>query len=144
MKCSHNYSFESAGVRWGVNCGGFALNNPRWVKLEAFSKFARGTFNFQTDDDMVDEVAEACARELLKRYTTLRRIENEKELKENEYLVAFRIGDLDYHYMKKVDGVWYHKMGRTRYESIDEMEVLTYSAWLEQYYSEIILFAKRV
>ena len=64
-------------------------------------------------------------------------------LEDNEALVLMRMGDDDFHFIKKMpDGKWYHKPGGNHIEEICEDEVFSdyWEAYDESYYGDIAMF----
>ena len=104
------------------NCGGFALGTYNWyLPYEQrdedwawyFEEFDEG---YLTAEEAVTGLTNTCVDFMLNDINGIRIIEEESEIKKNEYAIAFRIGflDDDFHYARRSDeGVWYHKMGGT-------------------------------
>ena len=64
-------------------------------------------------------------------------------LEDNEALVLMRMGDDDFHFIRKMpDGKWYHKPGGNHIEEICEDEVFSdyWEAYDESYYGDIAMF----
>lgn len=60
------------------------------------------------------------------------------EVKEDEYIIAFRVGDYDFHYArnnKGTDDIWIHKVGRRSIEKFSEFP--------KRYNSTTLYFAKK-
>lgn len=130
------------------NCGGFALETYNWyvpgykyfyIPKLIIEKGKKGTLLYYT-------------RLILKDFgNDIRIIHNLKQLKSNEYAVAFRISDSDFHFYKRIKkDVWYHKPGRTKIlkSNWKDEEVMNSKYWprLQKdnpyvYDSDIILFA---
>lgn len=116
-----------------TNCGSFALNieewyepddslqNDNWVVAEGM--FKSGDY---TDKEIIEVLFERSVNGILKDFDDeIRRVPNEKaELKNNEELIAFRIGtnfwfdpqnfydlDVDFHFQVLRDGRWQEKFG---------------------------------
>ena len=86
-----------------------------------------------------------CVMELLKRTPRLRPILSYHELRKNEYGVALRFGEDDFHFVKYKNHKFSHKRGELKpIELPDE-----YKGWLgerendQKYYSKIYRFAMR-
>ena len=94
---------------------------------------------------------------ILQEITGLRRIANLKDVKENEYCVAFRVGHGDFHFIRSENNkcnVWLSKGGHSRIKRL-EMDGLSFGArantedffdelFGDRYDSETILFAKTI
>ena len=75
-------------------------------------------------------------------FPNLRRIQTLDELKENEYAVAFRLSDYDFHYIKRAsNGHWFHKRGSSNYIDTMKEEVVFSESWGNGYDGEIALLA---
>ena len=133
--CNKNLSLEEVvNVRNGqFNCMGFA-----------FGRLGCLSYGWDTGDVWTDAYSIEEDQEILG-LPTLRIIDSENELKDNEYLVAFRLAEDDFHFLRKFDdGKWYEKSGCCG-------EVLEYcndieETWFSQfgcieYDSEIVYFA---
>ena len=82
---------------------------------------------------------------MLREFPDLRVIENLKELKADEYAIAFRIGQEvdDFHYCKRSkNGHWTHKMGGQPIERITKAQVFS-PRWCDGYVGFLVLFAKK-
>ena len=116
-----------------TNCGSFALNIEEWYEPDdslrdenwviAEEMFKSGDY---TDKEIIEALFERSVRGILKDFDgEIRRVPNEKaELKNNEELIAFRIGtdfwfdpqsvddlDVDFHFQVLRDGRWQEKFG---------------------------------
>ena len=129
--------------RFDFNCGGYALETYNWyLPVEGLRQASR-YFDSWYDEDR-EEVLEDTVKHMLKEFKgKLRIIQNVEELKDNEYAIAYRIGDGDFHFAKRnKKGVWFHKRGKTPYiERMTKEEVFS-SSWGHRYDSPIVLFAK--
>lgn len=132
------------------NCGGFALGNYEWYLPSSFPT-EEYLWEAEEEDEMIEEVIklqddfyngvidhyEACTaigeiymNSMCKDLRFVRRIESESELKEGEYLVAFKAAISDFHYARKLtNGRWFHKMGGCDIEEITEDKVLGSEWW---------------
>ncbi len=52
---------------------------------------------------------------------------------DNENLVALKCGPMDYHFMVRVDGVWYNKPGTTPLISNESLSIVTADKWIGRY-----------
>lgn len=121
------------------NCGGFALGTYTWVLVDGYVDYF--------DYDSRDEVNEALEREtelsienILSIRPKTRVIYEEDELKENEFLVYFRLSsDGDFHFVKRMhNGELWHKMGWLNIERFDED---IYDDWCGRYDGPIVMLA---
>lgn len=93
--------------KFDYNCGGYALESFSWY--------------LPRHDDIPTHRAdgitlESCIEAMLEDFPNLRVIQSLNELKDNEYAIAFRMSDYDFHYVKRAsNGHWYHKMGSSHY-----------------------------
>lgn len=93
--------------RRDYNCGGYALETFDWVY--PYVEGLRRRWKHGTDLRSVMRYA----RYLTETIPGVRIIEQEREMKDNEYLVAFRTSNYDFHFCKRDDsGNWRHKRGR--------------------------------
>lgn len=115
------------------NCGGYALGTFSWYV--PYSK--RDTWVYPIPLEKLIE-------QMLKDFPNLRMIDNINEVQKNEYAIAFRKGDGDFHYMKKAkNGRWYNKRGCSyKIETLTQEEVLDKN-WYNWYDEPITLFAMR-
>jgi hypothetical protein len=135
------------------NCAGWALNCFSWYKPTIKDNVARwGVTDFpdETDRRMSDsEMFNLTLKSvecMLRDFEDLRLINNIKELEEDEYAIAFRIGSLvnDFHYCKRSkNGHWTHKMGASGIRPIAKKEVFA-DYWLDEYCGHLVLFAKKI
>lgn len=117
-----NLSTEvSERADWDYNCMGFALGTYDWNGLCNFQY----SYEFDYDNEehsnymeFRDEVCWECAAELENLHYTdpyfpkMRMVENEKNLHDNEYLIAMRVSEDDFHFMRRMsDGRWFEKCG---------------------------------
>jgi len=91
---------------------------------------------------------------MLKEFSDLRVIKDIKELAQDEYAIAFRIGGVngvhDFHFMKRAkNGHWSHKAGGSCIKFIKKEEVFS-EEWVTGYWypknhyrGELVLFAKK-
>jgi hypothetical protein len=97
------------------NCGGYALNTFNWYRPADSEDFDYG--EFEMDEEEMAIQTQKCVDYMLEQFDGLLRvIQGTWELKENEYMIAFKIdgnGENDFHYCKRAkNGHWYHKMGQ--------------------------------
>jgi len=122
---------------FNYNCGGFAFANFEWYLPYRY----KDLHNWW---DYSEEVTlEYYINSMLSDFSNLRLINSEKELQEDEVLILFRIGDDDFHYVRKErNGKYYHKMGaRPLIHEMPEHEVYSES-WIDgRYDSRIVMFA---
>ena len=115
------------------NCGGYALESFSWYVPEL-----NGDDVCRADGTTIED----CVKAMEEDFPNLRRIQEIGELKENEYAVAFRLSDYDFHYIKRArNGHWYHKMGGLHYINTMKEEVVFSESWGRGYDGEIALLA---
>lgn len=132
------------------NCAGYALNtfnwyNPMteemWQRAEASRDFLASLF--VNPISFIEEM-ENMIEILLKDFSDLRRIKDVSECSENEYVIAMRCAEDDFHFMKRDKrGCWWEKMGRCGIRKVKKENVFTTGLWNWRYSSEIVLFAKQ-
>ena len=115
------------------NCGGYALESFSW-----YIPMLDGVHVCRAEGTTIDY----CVQAMMIDFPNLRRIQTLDELKENEYAVAFRLSDYDFHYIKRArNGHWFHKMGSSYYISTMKEEVVFSESWGRGYDGEIALLA---
>lgn len=120
------------------NCGGYALGLFNWFC--PWEEEDNGEIEMGDDTDLEKMV------DYMLKHLPLRLINSTRELKRNEYAVAFRVGGYDFHYMKRgANGVWYDKVGSRAYiNTHKEVEVLNQKeSWYGRYDGEIVLMAMK-
>lgn len=119
-------------IKEEYNCAGYALGCFSW-------------FTFSDFDNM--SISE-CVEEILEKFPRIRFLNDEKELKENEYLIAFRIGEDDFHFMKRNKrNVWYQKIGFRPIIKTVKKETVYAPYWRLGniiYDSQIVFFANKM
>lgn len=128
---------------WSFNCGGFALNTYSWYMPVVNREEGSMLFGFLSmlPTEIALRITVKC---MLREFEDLRVIENLDEVKRYEYPIAYKIGNGDFHYAKRVGGQWFHKRGANpRIEKMSEKEIFAETWCDEMYDSKLILFAKR-
>lgn len=114
------------------NCGGYALETFSWY----VPRDSHGRVNNAMHDDSIQT--------MLKDFPTLRIINTIDDLQPNEYAIAYKTSENDFHFIKRSNnGHWFHKMGDC--DIIETMPVNTVfnEKWNGRYDSELTLFAKK-
>jgi len=100
--------------KFEYNCGGYAFNTHKWYCLTSFHKILQ-----QNSSEVNSNIlAYHCKKEILNSFDRIREIKDISELKENEYGVAFKACNEDFHFCKFENGVWSHKPGRGNIEAL--------------------------
>lgn len=128
------------------NCGGYALETYDWYRPSDDCFFDYGID--EMDEATMLEQTQKCVDYMLNQFKGLLRvIQGTWELKENEYMIAFKIdanGENDFHYMKRGNnGQWYHKMGGCPIRRIKKEKVFK-EYWIFNsitYYGKTVFFA---
>lgn len=125
------------------NCGGYALGLFNWYL--PYPQEMRNELTFlgewvysyrKTMKIMVNYMVNTLPIRVIK---SLKNLDEE-----TEYCVAFRLGEGDFHYVKRYkQGIWYHKMGGSSHiRRMEEEEVFSKKGWLHgRYNSNIVLLA---
>ena len=132
--------------RYDYNCGGFALGTFDWYVPSSYEEdydnetieqievtdIRQEYYNSRLDHyDACDEIANYFIKNMCNDLIGVREIEAESELKENEYLVAFKAAIDDFHYARRLsNGRWFHKMGSCEITEIQETQVYDDTWWL--------------
>lgn len=116
------------------NCGGYALSTFNWWGFKCLR------FHSLNLNNMVDELLEEFRG-------LLRVISSPKECKNNEYVIAFRMSENDFHFLKlSKNGRWYHKRGAFPKIEVFPKKDLFNEIWENgpyYYDSEIVFFVMR-
>ena len=144
---NENRNKENTALR-EYNCGGWALNTFSWYRptLDCFFEHWGVDWGKRMSDKEMFDITLLSVNAMLREFEDLRVIRNLNELKEDEYALAFRIGqDLnDFHYCKRSrNGHWTHKMGGTKIQPIAKKDVFSES-WCNGYCGHIVLMAKKL
>ena len=130
------------------NCGGYALNTFNWYRPSDDEDFDYGEFEMSEEEMAIQ--TQKCVDYMLEQFDGLLRvIKGTWELKENEYMIAFKIdgnGENDFHYCKRAkNGHWYHKMGQYPIMRIKKEKVFK-DKWVFEditYYGKTVFFAMK-
>ena len=116
------------------NCGGYALGCYSW-----YCPFTHQVRDFEKN-----------VNQILKDFSNVRLINNTQDLMPNEYMIAFRLSQDDFHFMKRSkNGVWREKRGsqfeiRVVPKSVVFGEVWSPDRYDNGYRGEIAFFAVKV
>ena len=115
------------------NCGGYALESFSWYLPR------HGDIPIGWD---YGSTVENCVKAMMEDFPNLRVIASVDDLRENEYAVAFRLSEHDFHYVKRAaNGHWFHKRGASCYIDTMKKEVVFSESWGNGYKGEIALLA---
>lgn len=121
------------------NCAGFALGTFSWYCPDEEEHNERWTLRRRIRKYRANAI-----QKMLDEFPNLRLIKKVDECANNEYVIAFRLADNDFHYIKRgLDNVWYHKRGICSIERISQEEVFG-KTWYDRYKGKITLFAMRI
>lgn len=135
---------------WDYNYMGFAIGTYEWEDLYNF----KYTYESEYEDEEEiwearNEVCMSCADELVtlheidEKYPKMRVVRNENDLRDNEYLIAMRMAEEDFHFMRRMDdGRWFEKCGpNILRECTDKVyNDSWYSTLLVNEYNSMIIF----
>lgn len=148
--------FNKLGIRnaqntrvFEYNCGGYALNTYSWYCPHNETD---RHYRSYSERGMKKTTQNAVAF-MLKEFSDLRVIKDIKELAQDEYAIAFRIGGVngvhDFHFMKRAkNGRWSHKAGGGCIQPIKKEKVFSEvwtTGWFcaNRYWGELVLLAKK-
>ena len=92
--------FREKNGRQYFNCAGYALNTYTWYQFDV-----PFFFNFKSKPLRV------YINQLLKDFPKLKVVDKDYKTAKNERLIAFRVGDRDFHFRVKKGRCWYEKIG---------------------------------
>lgn len=126
------------------NCGGYALGIFNWYC--PYGEQERGIELFEEKILSVEELTTELVEFMLNDFEDLRVIEKVEDLKENEYAIAFKVGEDDFHFARRAkNGAWFHKRGGVpKIERMRKEQVFA-DVWYNEtvnYTSKTILLAK--
>jgi hypothetical protein len=100
------------------NCMGFAIGTYEWEGLSSFEyTYEDEVESYEEIKAQRDEVCYRCALEMTLmylhgNYPRMRILNDKDEIKPDETLIAMKIGEDDFHFMRRFpDGKWYEKCG---------------------------------
>lgn len=146
-----NDEFNERGTRtrenvetWKFNCGGYALGTYNWFCPYENDEESERLFEYPEKHDLsVDETAEETTQWMLDNIPGLRRVNDIEDLHDDEYLIAYKTGWQDFHFMKRSkNGNWWHKMGSGKTVRISKQKVMA-DTWFNEYNSKTIFLAKK-
>lgn len=122
------------------NCMGYALGTFEWEELDTFFVW----WDEEDGKDILEDMILDCVGEIEKRFDFVHCIESPEDVRENEYVVAFKVGYDDFHFMRQnSDGSWTHKRGGSPIEEISEEEVFSQEWGIDKYISRTYYFSVR-
>ena len=135
---------------WEYNCGGYALNTFSWYCPH---NIGNDRYYSSYSEKGMQKTTQNAVAFMLKEFNDLRVIKDIKELAQDEYAIAFRIGGVngvhDFHFMKRAkNGRWYHKAGDSDIRPISK-ELVFGKVWFTGYFGtnvyqgKLVLFAKK-
>lgn len=102
----HNTKIEN------YNCGGYAFGIFSWLHCNTDRKPL--DYCYCENAYQRKRVRDDCVAHLLRTVPNIRVVRRDEHLNPDEYLVAFRMSNTDFHFIKqKPDGSWWHKSGGT-------------------------------
>lgn len=131
---THNFDF---------NCGGYALGTISWY-LPSETQEVWGCCWDDWDEQTVRNITAMAVAYMLADFSDLRVITHLREVRHDEYAIAFRVSsDGDFHYIKQGRSrMWTHKCGGTSIRKMTRWEVFN-TDWCGRYDGPIVLFAKK-
>lgn len=131
--------------RFHYNCMGYAIGTYEWEYLDNFSWTPVDRDTGKLDMDYMQDVLWDCVDEILAQFPQMRLIKSPRELRSNEHVVAFRLSETDFHWVRLgSDGIWTHKPGNSTIRVMSEDEFC--GEWCagarpDPYISDTIFFA---
>lgn len=125
------------------NCGGYALETFNWY-MPYEKELRYKLYGVNCGEYTLEQTLQIAIDFMLKDFNgSLRLIDSVEELKDNEYAIAFKIGNHDFHYAKRSkSGNWFHKMGGNSKIFRMSKEKIFSDSWINGYVSKTVLFAK--
>lgn len=127
--------------QYDYNCAGFALGTFSWY-CPSYDEDTWGYFE-EWSWEFMQEVTQLAVNKMLRDFANLRLIHSMREIRPDEYAVAFRVSsDGDFHYVRQIEGdVWQHKPGGGYIRFMEETEVFSEGWCNDRYDGPLILFA---
>ncbi len=125
------------------NCGGYALGTFSW-----YCPHDERDYDIYNKFFTMEERTKMAVDYMLKDFPDLRVISSIKEVETDEFLIAFRLSEDDFHYMvKKENHKWYSKSGSCPKIDTFPQEMVLSECWVmdDGYYYDgpLVLFAKK-
>lgn len=109
------------------NCGSFALQifEQDWYMPNAWVNAREDWFTI----DEVDELAFECAEDVMREYPQWKMVNHYSEVPNDKTVIGFRlahdeeyesgeVGLIDFHFITRINGCWYHKPGSWEIERL--------------------------
>ena len=126
---------------YSYNCAGYALGTFSW-----YYPFDKDMYDsLFSDSNTLESITQQTVSYMLKDFEgRLRLISSLKELKKNEYAIAYRVSsDGDFHFMRKARTRWHHKKGSVSTIFTESEDNVLNSIWCDRYDGPIVLMAMR-
>lgn len=151
----------------GYNCMGFAFGSYDWDMIDSCGYYPDEDVDKEIyrDDEATDkDILLSAVDDVLTysdylyedgyKYPHIRFLDlyteesEEKEfvkmLEKDEYLVAMRLDEDDFHFARRMeDGSWWHKPGNQEIRKMENPNLYSISNWCNRYYGNIAIFAVR-
>jgi hypothetical protein len=129
------------------NCGGYALNTYSWYcpyseEDDENAELWGYDCGFETEIEAYEKTMYLVSFMVYDFGGKVRMIQREQDLRPWERLVLFRVShDGDFHYIKKMNNGYFHKMGGSKYiDRMSKREVYS-DLWCGRYDGPIVLLA---
>lgn len=136
----HARNIHNTNTRF-YNCAGYALGTFSWYcPYDDYD-----IFSLLSDSNTLESITQQTVSHMLKDFEgKLRVISSLKELRKDEYAIAYRVSsDGDFHFMKKARTRWHHKRGRMSTILTESEDNVLNSIWCGRYDGPIVLMAMR-
>lgn len=133
---------ENNTSQYDYNCGGYAFKTFSW--LHPSKDYDTNNYGACRNAYQRAKVRKVCIKHLLSTIPNIRVIKRTDTIADDEYRVAFRLTDFDFHFLREEkDGTWTHKPGSS---AISKFEGNPFGKkWMRPdgtyYYGKIVLFA---
>lgn len=131
---------------WDFNCMGFAFGTYEWDCIDGFTEFDECVEgDYEGYEEYLDVELPYGIESVLNCYDGVREVSLDDELAPDEYLVAMRYAQTDFHFMRQMsDGTWIEKCGAAQFRQHTK-DILN-EVWISpngtnEYDSKIIYFA---
>lgn len=134
-----NFKNNTLDEVFGFNCGGFAFNRTQWYRpYDGYDwcDIQNCYYDCTESYDQITEMLTDCCVDYMMAHEDIRKVISEKDLKEDEYLIAFRVGlgSDDFHFRRRSDeGIWFEKNGYNDIHRVDCSDEDFFDTWYNDF-----------